>query len=489
MFIFRCMVEGKVQVADRIIKAITIDRIMRLLPIIYLHALYLLLHFQSRKMEKLRDLIMIRHESIVGVEEGHQFTASCRFSDIISKSGSFDIEWERTKEGHTLERLLHHSISPNEETVQYLSEKVKTRVHGSYLNASFSNLNLNPTLLEDSGKYFCYVNGLKSLTITLFVCIPFKDIFVDYEPKEVVEGTKVSIYCAAKEGFPEPLVQWIAAGEDITKEAITVTEILPGKIFDVKSSVVVTVKKGVKYICSIWNKHIENLLVDWVLPLPGVTVSTPYKNIVGIAGSSVELICDVSIPESDPVTIAELGFYWVNMDPNSKEHLIYSFVNEEENLDGQDLRYENRAFLYWEDFLEGSPDLKIKDVSIEDMGVYICRVTKREKLIGEDLLELRVAAPYSNPVITYGQHATNFRNVFLICQTKGGFPLGNISWLADNGNDITARSKTNAKLSDGYFDFRSGLHVSVAEGTRFTCVISNPWLPDKSSSTVTFISE
>ncbi|XP_072442342.1 butyrophilin-like protein 2 [Chiloscyllium punctatum] len=457
---------------------------MRLLLIFYL-----LLQFQNTRMETLKDLIIVRHESVVGVKEGHRFTAFCRLSNIVSESGTFDIEWERTTNGHTLERVLHHSLTPNEEVVQYLSEKVKTRVRESYLNASFSILRLNPTLLEDSGKYFCSVNGLKSLTITLVVCVPFKDIFVDYEPKEVVEGSRVSINCAAKKGFPEPLVQWIAADDDITKEAITVMEKLPDKTFGIKSSLVVNVKKGVKYICSIWNKYIENLLVDWVLPLPGVTVATPYKNMVGLAGSSVELICDVSIPENDPVTIANLGFYWVKKNSNSKEHLVYAFINEEEDLASQDPRFVDRAFLYWEDFLNGSPDLKIKDVTIEDMGEYICRVKRNDKIIDEDLLELRVAAPYSEPIITYGQHSSNFRNVFLICTTKGGFPLGNISWLADNGKDITSRAKTVIKLSDRYFDFRSGLHVSVAEGTRFTCAISNPWLPDKSSSTVTFINE
>eukprot|EP00061_Rhincodon_typus_P007530 g29304.t1 len=215
-------------------------------------------------------------------------------------------------------------------------------------------------------------------------------------------------------------------------------EKLPDKTLDIKSSLVVSAKKGVKYICSIWNKYIENLLVDWVLPLPSVTVSTPYKNVVGLSGSSVELICDVSIPESDPITIADLGFYWLNKDSNSKEHLVYAFINKEENLTGQDPRFVDRAFLYWEDFLNGSPDLKIKDVTIEDMGEYICRVKRNEKIIDEDLLELRVAAPYSEPIITYGQHSANFRNVFLICKTEGGFPLGNISWLADNGKDITS---------------------------------------------------
>uniref|UniRef100_UPI00398F6BBF butyrophilin-like protein 2 n=1 Tax=Pristiophorus japonicus TaxID=55135 RepID=UPI00398F6BBF len=481
--------EIKIQVVDRIIEASTTNRIMRLLPIFYLYALYLLPQLKSKNVEKLIDMTMIRYKSVVGVQEGHQFTALCNVSKVTSESGTFDIEWERTTDGYTLERVLHHSFSPNEEVVQYLTERVKARVRNSYLNATVSILNINPAILEDSGKYFCSVNGVKSLAITLFVCIPFKDIFIDYEPKEVVEGTEVSINCAAKKGYPEPYVQWIAGGNDISQKAVTIVEKLSNDTFDVKSSLVVSVKRGVKYACSIWNKYIENLLVDWVLPLPSATVYTPYKDIIGMVGNNVELICDVSIPENDPVTIAELGFYWVNKDPNSKEHLVYSFINEEENLVDQDPRYVNRAFLYWEDFLHGSPDLKIQNVSIEDMGEYICRVKNKETLIGEDLLELRVAAPYSDPVITYGKHNTNnFRNVFLICQTEGGFPLGNIRWLASNGKDLTSRSTTVIKVVNGSFKFRSGLHVSVAEGTRFSCDISNPWLSDKPSSTITFIS-
>ncbi|XP_069774615.1 CD276 antigen-like [Narcine bancroftii] len=479
--------EVKILMVDRLTDA-KIPKIMRPLSIIYLYALYQLSWLGTTRMKVLNPLPKSKQSS-VGVQVGQQFTAMCNLSRVKSESGSFNVEWERTIDGYTLERVLHHIITPNEEVFQYLTEKLKARVHGSYLNASISVLKIKPALLEDSGKYFCSINGVKSLTITLFVCKPFKDMFMDYKPKEV-EGAKVSINCAAKEGYPEPDVHWIAAGNDISQNAITMMKKLPNKTYQVKSSVVVSAQKGVRYVCSIWNKYIENLLVDWVLPLPGIKVSIPYKEVTGIAGNSVELICEVFIPERDHVSIAELGLYWFNKDSNSKEHLVYSFVNEEENLIGQHPRYENRAFLYWEDFLRGSPDLKIKNVSIADMGEYICRVKDKETIIGEDILELRVAAPYSDPVMTYRRNnTTSFQDVFLICHTKGGFPLGSVTWLSSNGKDLTSRSKTVMNLSNGYFSFKSGLHVSVTEGTRFTCVISNPWLADNVSSTVTFIGD
>ncbi|XP_078281554.1 CD276 antigen-like [Rhinoraja longicauda] len=463
---------------------------MRPLPVFHLYVLYHLSWLRSTKMNVVYPLPKSKHQSVVGVQKGQPFTASCNLNKIRSESGSFDVEWERTTDGYTLERILHHSYSPNEQLVQFLTENVKARVRESYLNSSFSILKINPTLLEDSGKYFCSINGVKSLIITLFVCIPFKDMFLDYEPKNVKEGTKVSITCTAKEGYPEPYIRWIASGNDISQKAITVMEKLPNKTFDVKSSVVVSVQKGERYVCSIWNKYIENLLIDWVLPLPSVKVLTPYKDIIGIAGNSVELICNVSVPDKEQISMADLGFYWFNKDPNSREHLVYSFVNEEEKLIGQHPRYVNRVFLYWEDFLQGSPDLKIKNISIEDMGEYICRVKDNGKLIGEDLLELRVAAPYSDPVITYKVNkTTNFQDIFLLCHSHGGFPLGSIRWLSSNGSDITSRAKTVMNLANGYFNFNSGIHISIEEGTRYTCVISNPWLADNVSSTVTFVDD
>uniref|UniRef100_A0A4W3GWH5 Ig-like domain-containing protein n=1 Tax=Callorhinchus milii TaxID=7868 RepID=A0A4W3GWH5_CALMI len=250
------------------------------------------------------------------------------------------------------------------------------RLHGSFLNSTVSILNIDSTAIEDTGKYICYVNGIKRRAFTFFVCVPFSKIVMGFEPEKPVEGDHIQITCQAGTGFPKPLVQWLAAGNDITHKA----NIMMGNSIDhkilVRTSVMVKAKRGVRYTCSIWNKYIENLLVDWVVPVPGITVQTPIKDILGIRGKSVLLICDIDIPSNDPVTIAELGFYWVNRDLNMTERLAYSFVNEKQHLEEQDPMFAGRASLSWENFLRGSADLKLANVSIDDMGDYICRVKK-----------------------------------------------------------------------------------------------------------------
>eukprot|EP00062_Callorhinchus_milii_P016551 gi/632968132/ref/XP_007900360.1/ PREDICTED: uncharacterized protein LOC103184258 [Callorhinchus milii] len=427
----------------------------------------------------------------MGILEGSKLQAACDFSQVKSATGVFEIEWERSFGNEGMERVLHHSISPNEETVQYLSERIKPRLHGSFLNSTVSILNIDSTAIEDTGKYICYVNGIKRRAFTFFVCVPFSKIVMGFEPEKPVEGDHIQITCQAGTGFPKPLVQWLAAGNDITHKA----NIMMGNSIDhkilVRTSVMVKAKRGVRYTCSIWNKYIENLLVDWVVPVPGITVQTPIKDILGIRGKSVLLICDIDIPSNDPVTIAELGFYWVNRDLNMTERLAYSFVNEKQHLEEQDPMFAGRASLSWENFLRGSADLKLANVSIDDMGDYICRVKKGNELMGEAFLELRVASPYSKPTIKYSTdpEVQEHSNVLLTCYTEGGFPLGSIRWLSNNDKDVTSHSRTSIKLTNGHFDISSDLTVSVSQGTHFTCTISNPWLEVQPSSTLFFVDQ
>uniref|UniRef100_H3BI58 Ig-like domain-containing protein n=2 Tax=Latimeria chalumnae TaxID=7897 RepID=H3BI58_LATCH len=309
--------------------------------------------------------------------------------------------------------------------------------------------------------------------------------------KGIKEGKKIRVLCRAFGGFPEPYVQWLVAGKDVSKKAVTTFEKNPEGTYKMISILEVTALQGVKYICSIWNEYIEKFLVDWVIPLPGLKVQTPMKTITGFLGSTVELKCDITLPGTDFTLMEHISVFWVKVEPSGEKKLVYSMTNGEETLFNQSKLFFNRTKFFRRDFLsEGKAYLKLSNVILEDIGSYVCQVINKTKnMSGKDLLKLRVVSPYTQPVVTYGdQELKDNGKAYLFCETKNGFPLGHIKWMKNNKRDISEQAETNITMtSNGLYDFISKLETVLKANERFTCVITNPWLQDSKSGSMVFI--
>uniref|UniRef100_A0A4W3JJ90 Ig-like domain-containing protein n=1 Tax=Callorhinchus milii TaxID=7868 RepID=A0A4W3JJ90_CALMI len=148
-------------------------------------------------------------------------------------------------------------------------------------------------------------------------------------------------------------------------------------------------------------------------------VRTPENAVVGIVGGQVVLDCQL-VPAELP---ANVEVRWNRLKLGEPVHL-YREGKDQPTL--QDLSYAHRTELYKSQFRNGNVSLLIKQLTVQDEGVYSCQVASGQERKDNKVM-LKIAAVGLNPVIQLTGHRGSM--VELGCTSKGWYPEPKVMWL------------------------------------------------------------
>ncbi|XP_074486591.1 tyrosine-protein kinase-like otk isoform X2 [Sebastes fasciatus] len=117
--------------------------------------------------------------------------------------------------------------------------------------------------------------------------------------------------------------------------------------------------------------------------------------------------------------------------------------------------------------------LLITNTAVEHQGDYTCMVIT-DRGDGSSSISLKVTAKYNKPTLRYNpEDKTSNTNVTLTCDSKGGYPKGELRWFDEDNKP--KNSQTEAKRTEnGLFHLSSNLtleHRSM--GSKYTCRVFN----------------
>ncbi|XP_011472152.1 uncharacterized protein LOC101156630 isoform X1 [Oryzias latipes] len=198
---------------------------------------------------------------------------------------------------------------------------------------------------------------------------------------------------------------------------------------------------------------------------------------VGVANSSLKLECD----ETNTGQFGQQSLLkCVIKQPAVKVRVvIWRKVgeNEEALLVFEDtVKKQVQGFRFVEPFwITNNPDLSmlINNTKMEDEGEYLCTVVT-DAGEGEKITQLKVKARYNQPTIKQTKK-TKTSNVasYLICESFGGYPEGELRWFDEHDKDWTKSSNMTVKKTDnGLFKLSSWLPLmSGSTYESYTCKV------------------
>ncbi|XP_051892023.1 CD276 antigen-like isoform X2 [Pristis pectinata] len=207
-----------------------------------------------------------------------------------------------------------------------------------------------------------------------------------------------------------------------------------------------------------------NLLTVW-MPL-GIGVvskpSTANKVVTAIQGQFVMLGCSLTESSLEHCTVV-----WQRRDNNK---VVHSYYYKKDQNTNQDLQYAGRTSLFPEELKNGNASLKLREVKLQDSGLYECYVSCKAGQV-ENLLSVNVAAYYDEPVLWIKQKLSGC----LLTFESYGFPKADVSWYSGDNLNHSLPSKYTFQISeDGLYKVQSTMEINVRERTsNYTFVLRN----------------
>ncbi|TFJ96336.1 methylmalonyl-CoA carboxyltransferase [Platysternon megacephalum] len=191
-------------------------------------------------------------------------------------------------------------------------------------------------------------------------------------------------------------------------------------------------------------------------------------DVVAHFGGDVTLSC---LFLSEPgMNLQRLNLTWQKERAGAEALVVHSHYYGRDQLDKQDEAYRNRTQLDPEGLARGNASLMLRDVHMQDEGVYLCHITSE---LGRTsaLWELKVAAPFSEPQLTFNLSSAG---VTLTVHTGGGYPAATVRWLDEAGRDVTAEGATEQQVDEqGLYHVTSWVTVPPAtHSARLTFVLT-----------------
>ncbi|KAM7418902.1 hypothetical protein PAMA_016158 [Pampus argenteus] len=118
--------------------------------------------------------------------------------------------------------------------------------------------------------------------------------------------------------------------------------------------------------------------------------------------------------------------------------------------------------------------LLITNTMVKDIGDYTCMVIT-DSGDGTESTSLKVTAKYSKPTIySIPEKITRDEDVTLSCNSEGGYPRGQLTWLDEHNK--TWRGEITVNTTDnGLFTLSSKLSLlKNSIFSKYTCIVSNP---------------
>ncbi|XP_064424515.1 CD276 antigen isoform X2 [Latimeria chalumnae] len=201
-----------------------------------------------------------------------------------------------------------------------------------------------------------------------------------------------------------------------------------------------------------------------------LVVTTTHSTLVARVGENVTLDCSFS-----PKTYSGLMIQWNLLSPSPKS--AYNFFENHSSLEYQDDQYKSRTQVNESMFFEGNATLILRDIGIMDEGTYQCYIRTTGDY-GEVTLELKVAAPYTEPEVTCQADCTIYhtdRQINLVCTSEGGYPEAEVEWTFLNGTPIITPDQSNhTRDGQGLFQMKSTIQLEEDVSHSILCVLKNP---------------
>ncbi|CAM4604933.1 unnamed protein product [Leuciscus chuanchicus] len=201
------------------------------------------------------------------------------------------------------------------------------------------------------------------------------------------------------------------------------------------------------------------------------TVESSSPSIVGNIEKDVVLDCRF-LSNSGNEQLSDVSITWLK---DAVSGVVYEYKNKAAQLQRQNNQFKNRAQLFSDAISTGNASLLLRNVKMEDEGVY--RVTvNAPKVSGTTSVNLRVAA-FTAPTFSLA-------NGSLSIKASRWFPKPEVSWMSQTGqllNSSTNFTNDNA----GIMQVTSVLENQVKVDDIYTCLIENALVKAISEATVT----
>ncbi len=119
------------------------------------------------------------------------------------------------------------------------------------------------------------------------------------------------------------------------------------------------------------------------------TVESKSPSTVGNLAEDVVLDCRF-LSNSGNEKFSDVSITWLK---DSVSGVVYEYKNKAAQLQGQNTQFRNRAQLFSDAISVGNASLLLRNVKLEDEGVYRCSVNA-PKVSGTTSVNLRVAGKY-----------------------------------------------------------------------------------------------
>ncbi|XP_051761768.1 V-set domain-containing T-cell activation inhibitor 1 [Ctenopharyngodon idella] len=201
------------------------------------------------------------------------------------------------------------------------------------------------------------------------------------------------------------------------------------------------------------------------------TVESSSPSTVGNLEEDVVLDCRF-LSSSGNEQFSDVSITWLK---DALSGVVYEYKNKAAQLQGQNEQFKNRAQLFSAAISTGNASLLLRNVKMEDEGVYRCTVNA-PKVSGTTSINLRVAA-FTAPTFT------QLKNGSLFAEAHKWFPQPEVSWSSPSGQLLN--SSTFFNISAGIMQVASVLEDPVKENDTYICIIQNSLVKAISEATVT----
>ncbi|XP_059425745.1 selection and upkeep of intraepithelial T-cells protein 8-like isoform X1 [Carassius carassius] len=119
----------------------------------------------------------------------------------------------------------------------------------------------------------------------------------------------------------------------------------------------------------------------YFLPVFLLTSEVSLKETVeGFIGGSAVLPCSSKEP---PLTVQDVEVLW-----RHRGHNVYSIINGQVSVEGQDPEYKNRTESFPEEYLSGNFSIKLNNLQHTDAGSYKCYISEKSVIKNQKKVEL-----------------------------------------------------------------------------------------------------
>ncbi|XP_071315912.1 butyrophilin subfamily 3 member A2-like isoform X2 [Trachinotus anak] len=198
----------------------------------------------------------------------------------------------------------------------------------------------------------------------------------------------------------------------------------------------------------------------------GETSDNGYKKeIRAFVGDTVTLPCHITITGDIPT------MEWIRTEP--AEAFAFVYRNGCETFAMKNPVFLYRTNLFLNEVKNGNFSLRISNVQLSDAGKYQCKIVQGKTSKVTNALELFVGA-VSEPKLSVVPGARD--GVTLQCESNCWFPEPEITFLDDQGNNISAENPKRGEDSRGCFTVtrRAFLPTATNRSERVTCRVHQP---------------